>query len=332
MEAVSDPVMKSWWIRSESAGTALELREGAVPQPGAGEILVRVRAASLNRGELLAAIELHAAGAPRPAGTDLAGEVVRIGEGVSGIEPGARVMGRGRGAFARYAVLSAHQAIAIPERLGFEQAAAVPVAYITAYEVLGPLGRLRAGETLLVAGISSGVGVACLQLAKMIGARVIGTSGSAAKLERLKALGLDAGVVARGSGFAAAVLEATAGRGADLAANLVGGSAFPECLRALANQGRLAIVGYVDRILEARIDLEAVHGKRLQIFGVSNARLTPAERAAAVRGFAREIVPALADGRIVPVLDRVFAFEELPAAKAYVEAGAHLGKVVLRVD
>ena len=323
--------MKSYWIKAEGGKTVVEQREVPIPEPATGELIVRMRASSLNRGELLAAIGLHSADEPRLLGSDVSGEVHAVGAGVTGFKPGDRVVGRGRGACSEYARLPLHQAALMPERLTWEQAAALPVAYITAYEILYPYGKLKAGESLLVVGASSGVGVACVQIGKLIGARVIGTSASAEKLAKLKAIGLDLGIQARGGGFAAQVLEATGGKGANLAVNLVGGTAFPECVRALANQGRVAIVGYVDRTLKSEVDLEAVHGKRLQIFGVSNAHLTPEQRAEAWRGFVREVLPACADGRIAPVIDKVFAFGELPAAKAYVDSNAQLGKVVVRI-
>jgi NADPH:quinone reductase-like Zn-dependent oxidoreductase len=323
--------VKSFFIRSQHGATVLELREVPVPQPKRGELLVRMRAASLNRGELLASIGMHSAQVPRPAGGDGAGEVHALGEGVEGFAPGDAVMLRARGTFSEYVAVAADQVLPKPQRLTWEQAAAVPIVYITAYECLYPYGRLRNGEWLLVVGASSGVGVACVQIGRAAGARVIGTSGSEAKLEQLKALGLEVGIHARGGDFAGKVLEATGGRGANVAVNLVGGSAFPECVRSLAVHGRLAIVGYVDGSLRSEIDLEAVHGRRLVIFGVSNTHLDAAARAQAARGFAREVLPALADGRITPVVDRVFAFEELPEAKRYVESNAQLGKVVVRM-
>jgi NADPH:quinone reductase-like Zn-dependent oxidoreductase len=118
----------------------------------------------------------------------------------------------------------------------------------------------------------------------------------------------------------------------DLAVNLVGGTAFAPCQKSLANFGRLAIVGYVDGTLDARFDLEATHGKRLEIFGISNAPLTPAMRAEATRGFVRDVMPAITDGRIVPVIDRVFPFDRMAEAKAYVETDAQIGKVVARLE
>ncbi|MDH3437423.1 MAG: alcohol dehydrogenase catalytic domain-containing protein, partial [Betaproteobacteria bacterium] len=169
--------MKSFWIKSDHGKTALELRELPMPQPKRGEIVVRMRAASLNRGELLASIGLHSLDEPRPAGGDGAGEVHAVGEGVTGVKPGDHVMARARGFFSEYVVVRADQGFPMPERLSWEQAGAVPTAFITAYEMLIPHGRLKANEWLLVAGASSGVGVACIQIGKVLGAHTLGTSG-----------------------------------------------------------------------------------------------------------------------------------------------------------
>jgi NADPH:quinone reductase len=323
--------MKSYWIKAGPKGTELELRDVPMPQPKSGELLVRMRATSLNRGELLAAIGLHALKEPKLLGRDVSGEVHALGEGVTGYKVGDRVVGRGRGACSEFAILPIDQAAIIPERVTFEQAGAVPTGYVTAYEIVTPGGKLKAGETLLVVGASSGVGVACVQLGKLIGTRVIGTSGSADKLARLQKAGMDTGIQVRGGGFAAKVLEATGGKGVNLAVNLVGGTAFADCIASLANQGRVGIVGYVDRTLTSVFDLEAVHGKRLQIYGVSNAHLSREQRGEAWQGFKRDVLPALADGRIAPLIDKVFPFADVPAAKEYVERDAQVGKVVVRM-
>ncbi|HXV11689.1 MAG TPA: zinc-binding dehydrogenase [Burkholderiales bacterium] len=322
--------MKSCFIQSGNGGTSFLFRDVPEPQPKAGEIVVRVRAASLNRGELLAQSAHYQADQPRPAGGDAAGEVHAVGEGVTVFKRGDRVMGRGQGCFSEYATLRAEQVVPLPERLSWEHGAAVPLAYVTVYEMLFTYGRLKAGETLLVTGASSGVGVGCIQTGKAIGAKVIATSRSADKLAKLKSAGIDVSIESRDGKFADKMLEATGKEGANLAINLVGGGIFPELVRSLANKGRLAIVGSLDGAKEGMLDLSAVHAKRLQIFGVSNARMSPAERAEAMRGFARDMLPMFADGRIVPLVDKVFPFDELPAAKRYVEGNSQVGKVVVR--
>lgn len=321
--------MKSCWIKTENEKTALEFRDVPVPQPKPGELIVRVHATSLNRGELIVGGVMHG-GALKLGGTEAAGVVHAVAGGVTAARPGDRVMGRARGAFAEYAVMDAHEVMLVPPRLTSEQASAISATFLAAYDALFPYGRLKRGEWLLVAGASSGVGVASIQIGNVVGARVIGTSGSAEKLGKLKVIGLDVGIRTRGADFAAAVKQATGGIGANLVVNCVGGSLFPECLRALAYQGRLATVGYVDGVYTSEIDLGALHANRYVVFGVSNSRLGAAGRAETVRGFVRDVLPAFADGRITPVIDRVFAFDELPAAKDYMESNAQVGKIVVR--
>lgn len=321
--------MRSWWIQSRNDATVLDAREIAVPEPGPGQLLVRLRAAGLNRGEFIAARGLTKPGAAKPAGTEGAGEVARLGAGVTGFTPGERVMGRCPGAFADYALIDAREAVPVPSAVSWEEAGAIPLAFMVVHDMLIEQGRLKTGEWLLVTGISSGVGVASLQVGKALGAKVIGTSGSQAKLVKLEALGLDLGLCTRMGNFADAVLQATGGRGADLAVNAIGGSVFPECVRALGFEGRLATVGYLDGVLESEIDLEALHARRLTLFGVSNKLRSTEQRARTVRGFVAELLPMIADGRIRPLVDRVFPFGQLPQAKAFMEANAHVGKIVL---
>jgi NADPH2:quinone reductase len=318
--------MKAASIVETAQSTALELREAPKPAPGAQQLLLRVKASSLNRGELLPTGKPGA----RPAGVEAAGEVAAFGKDVKGLAEGARIMARCKGGFAEYALIDASEAIVVPERLSWEAAAAVPIVFLVGYDMLLPYGRVQRGDWVLVTAVSSGVGVASLQLAKALGAKVIGTSGSSEKLDKLRALGLDAGIATRGD-LAGEVLRITGQHGADLAINNVGGSVFAELLRAAAYRGRIAIVGYVDGALEAPIDLAAVHAKRLEIFGVSNRLRNAAERAETVAGFKRDCLSWFADGSIQPLVDRVFDFDAIAEAKAYFDRNAHVGKVVLRL-
>lgn len=318
--------MKAYWITPGPAGTVVELRETATPEPKPGEILVRVRATSLNRGELLGGKP----GAPaRPGGGECAGEVVKVGGGVNGVSVGDRLMGRCAGGFAEYALMDAREAMWVPGRLAWAEAAATPLVFLVVYDMLVAQGHLRAEQWLLVTGVSSGVGVAALQTAKALGARVIGTSGSADKLARLQTLGLDVGIRTRAGDFHEAVLKATDGQGVNLVVNNVGGTVFAECIKSLAFQGRLAIVGHMDRTLSAPLDLEALHSKRLTVFGVSNRLRAAPQRAETVRGFVKDILPYLEDGRLRPLVDKVFAFDDLPAAVRFMESDAQVGKIVV---
>lgn len=300
---------------------SLALREAPKPQPAPGKLLVRVRAAGLNRGELLR----HGLTKPGPAkigGTEGAGEV----EGT-----GARVMGRLPASFAEYALMDESDAIPVPPSLSWEEAAAIPITFLVVYDMLVQQGALKKNEWLLVTGVSAGVGVAALLAAKALGAKVIGTSGSQEKLSRLTALGLDAALQTRKPDFSGKVLEATGGKGADLAVNNVGGSVFAECVKSLGYEGRLATVGYVDGVMKAEMDVEALHSKRLRLFGVSNKMRTAAQRAVTVQGFIRDFLPLFASGKLKPVIDRVYDFKDLPAAKARMESDAHVGKLVVRL-
>jgi NADPH2:quinone reductase len=319
--------MKAYWITPGPGGTKVELRETPTPEPKPGEILVRMRATSLNRGELLGG---KAGAAAKPGGGECSGDVVKVGEGVSGVKVGDRVMGRCGGGFAEYATIDAREVMPVPSNLSWEEAAATPLVFAVVYDMLVAQGHLTAGQWLLVTGVSSGVGVAALQTGKALGARVIGTSGSAEKLARLEKLGLDVGIKTRAGDFHDAVMKATDGKGVNLVVNNVGGSVFAETIRVLAYEGRHATVGYLDRVLTATLDIETLHTKRLTLFGVSNRLRTAPQRAETVRGFIKDVLPYFREGSIRPLVDKVFVFAELPAAISFMESDAQVGKIVVR--
>ena len=313
--------MRAYFLQSVGERMHLDLREVPTPQPAAHQHLVRIHASSLNRGELIAGHGLIAAGAAKPAGQEAAGEVVGSGE---------RVMGRCPGGFAEFGAHGQERRHPRAAESPLGGGGAIPLMFMVVHDMLVAQGGLKAGEWLLVTGVSAGVGVAALQAAKAIGAKVIGTSGSAEKLQKLK-LGLDVPVQTRKPDFHDAVMKATGGKGVDLVVNNVGGSVFAECIRTLAFQGRLATVGYLDRVMKAELDIEALHAKRLKLFGVSNKLRNAESRAVTVRGFTADFLPYFASGRLKPLVDRVYRFDELPQAKAFVESDAHLGKVVIRM-
>jgi NADPH:quinone reductase-like Zn-dependent oxidoreductase len=324
--------MKSYWIQTEGDHMRLEMREVDLPQPQPRQMRVRVHAAALNRGELIAGHGLHAPNKPaRAAGFEAAGVVDAVGEGVQRFRVGDEVMGRCDGAFAEYGLMHEDEVHLKPRSLDWPQAASSTITYSTAHDTLMVQGHLKAGEWVLVTGVTSGVGVASLQLAKALGARVIGSSGSADKLARLQSLGLDVALHTRGPGMAQAALAATGERGVDVAVLTVGGSVLDECIQALGFEGRLGVMGYVDGVVTPTLDLLSLHKKRLHVYGVSNKMRTLVHRIEAARLFARDVLPLMASGAIIPLVDRVYPFDQLTQAQHDMESNVLVGKGVLSV-
>jgi NADPH:quinone reductase len=321
--------MQSYWMQVSDAGAVIERRDVPRPEPGPAQVLVRMQAAALNRGEFIAGHGLHSKPGAKRIGMEGAGEIAALGAGVSDLKIGDRVMGRCAGAFSEYALMDLRDVHSVPKNISDEEAAVIPVVYDLAYDLLVLHGKIGANEWVLVNGVSSGVGVASLQLAKALGAKVIGTSGSSAKLARLRELGLDVPICTRKPDFHDAAMQATGGAGVQIVINTVGGTVFAEEIRCMGFQARLGMVGYVDGVLNAQIDLEALHAKRLILFGASNKMRTPEQRAASGPGFRKDVLPLLAEGRIKPVVDRVFPFEQLEQARDHMQADRHLGKIVL---
>jgi NADPH:quinone reductase-like Zn-dependent oxidoreductase len=308
----------------------VELVERDEPALGPTQMRIQMHAASLNRGEFIVGHGLHGKSeVPQPVGLEGAGRVLEIGAKVKQFAVGQRVMGRCPGAFAVRTVMDEREAMPIPDSLDWNEAAAVPLTYLTAYDAIHEQGRLKKGEWLLINGVTSGVGVAALQMGKAIGAHVIGTSGSTDKLAKLQGQGLSLSLHTRQADFHDAVMHATQGQGVHLAVNTVGGSVFAEDIRCLAFEGRLAMVGYVDGSLNTTLDLHALHAKRLCLFGVSNKLRSAAQKAASIPAFMKDIWPAMNRGEIRPFIDQVFPFSQLAQAKDSMQANNHVGKVVL---
>jgi putative PIG3 family NAD(P)H quinone oxidoreductase len=325
-------------IVSHEGGGRLEVREVLKPTARADRVRVRVRAAGLNRADLLQKRGRYPAPPGAPAdipGLEFAGEVEEAGEEVRAWKRGQRVFGiTAGGAQAEYVVVPESHLAEIPEGLDFAGAAAVPEVFITAHDALFTQARLQAGEAVLVHAAGSGVGTAAVQLARAAGAGgVYGTARTARKLERARAFGLDEGVAvgAEADGpraFAEAVRAWTGGRGADVILDLVGASYLGANLDALSHRGRLMLVGTLGGST-APLDFGKVMAKRLNVTGTVLRARSSEEKARAVRLFAAHVCPLLARGLVRPVLDSSFPLEEATAAYARLESNETFGKVVL---
>lgn len=329
------PTMKAIVISRPGEPEVLELREVPAPVPARGEVRVRVRATAVNRADLLQRMGMYPAPPDAPAdipGLELAGEVDAVGEGAHELAVGDRVFGLvGGGAYAEQVVAHARTLARMPDGLSFVDAAAIPEAFITAWDAMVTQGGLAAGETVLISAVGSGVGTAAVQIARAIGARSLGTARTAAKLDRARALGLDEGIVPEGGRFAAAVQAKTAGRGADVILELVGGGYLAEDVLAAAPLGRILLVGLMAGA-RADTDLALVMRKRLTLRGTMLRSRPLEEKILAARTFARHVVPLIAAGALRAVVDRTLPLAEAGAAHAYVAGNEGFGKVVLRVD
>jgi NADPH:quinone reductase len=324
--------MRAYYLGAPSGVPVLELRDVPKPEPAAGQVLVRVKSAGLNRGEFIVGHGISLGKGQtggKPSGIEAAGEIEALGAGVTTHKVGDRVMGRAAGGFSEYTLMDARDAMSVPEHLSWAEAAAFPITFLTAYDMLVSEGQMKDGEWVLITGASSGVGVASLLTAKALGGKVIGTSGSGQKLAELKALGLDHGIQVRGPLPVDEIRKITGGHGVDIVINNVGGTVFPSCIAAMAYRGRLATVGYVDGVVEATLDLNELHASRLKVYGVSNKRRPKEEQLQNAAGLIRDILPLLKAGKIKPVLDKAFPFDQLPAAQARMLSNEQLGKIVV---
>lgn len=327
--------MKAVYIREFGPGfDHLELCDVPDPkEPGPGEVIVRVHAAGLNRADLLQARGLY----PPPKGysqnmpgLEFAGEIVTIGSDVSNWRAGDRVFGITAGeAQAELLCIDQRLLIQIPDSLGYTEAAAIPEAFVTAHDALITLGRLRSGDTLLVHAVGSGVGLAAMQIARAVGATVIGTSRTPGKLEKCLDLGLDHGIhVDDPEKISRSVTEITQGNGVDVILDLVGAAYFQQNLAALAEKGRLLLVGLTSGAT-AQFDLSLALRKRATIIGTILRGRSIDEKAAATRDLASSLLPLITSGTIKPNIDRVFPAHDARAAYRYLAANESFGKVIL---
>jgi putative PIG3 family NAD(P)H quinone oxidoreductase len=326
--------MKAVLFTGKGGPEVIQWADTADPAPARGEVLVRVRAAALNRADLLQRRGLY----PPPPGTredvpglELAGEVVKAGEGVSAWKPGDRVMAISAGeAQAELAVVHERMLLRVPDGMSLEDAGAIPEAGITSHDALFTLGGLRPGWPVLVHAVGSGVSTAAVQIAKAAGATVIGTSRTAEKLERARALGMDHGLLVGKDEprFADEVRKLTGKRGCPVILDFVGGPYAAENLAALAPGGRIVVIGTMGGA-KPTLDLSLLMRTRGAIVGTVLRPRPLEEKIAATQAFAKDVLPLVAAGKVKPVVDAVLPAAKVREAHERMEKNETFGKLVL---
>ncbi len=336
--------MRQIWIPRTGAPEVMELRTAPDPEPGPGQVRIRVAAAGINFADIMARLGLYPDAPELPAvvGYEVAGEIDAVGQGVEDLAVGDRVAAMTRfGGYSDRVVLPADLVSRLPEDLGFEAAAAIPVNYLTAWVMLIHLGGLREGERVLIHGAGGGVGQAAVQICRWKGAEIIGTA-SAAKHERLRQAGVGHCIDYRSQDFEAEVARITDGKGVDIALDPIGGESFAKSYRSLAALGRLYLFGVSSlapgkkRSIPAALlgllrmprykPVDLMNDNR-SVAGVNMGHLW--DRAAELRAMLAAILERVAAGDFAPVVDSAFPFDKAAAAHHHIQDRKNFGKVVL---
>ena len=325
--------MKAVIITRPGGPEVLEIQNVETPEPLGDYVRVRVRAAGLNRADLLQ----RAGGYPAPAGSpsnipglEFAGEVDAVGSLVRAWKPGQRVMGlAGGGAQAEYILAHEGLLVEIPENLDFVQAGGIPEVFITAHDALFTQAGLQMGERLLVHAAGSGVGTAAIQLAHAAGVTTFGTSRTPSKLEQAKSLGLDVGISHQN--FAAEVNRLTEGAGVHVVLDFIGAAYLEQNLEALTTWGRIVFLATMGGF-QANVNLGMLMSRRISMRGVTLRTRTLEEKLAVTRRFATSVLPLLASGKVRPIIDHVYPLEEIGEAHRVMGENRNFGKLVVKVD
>lgn len=326
--------MRAAVITRPGGPEVLEVRDVPRPLPREGEVLVRVHASALNRADLLQRQGRYPAppGAPSNIpGLEIAGEVVELGRGVTRWSPGDRVFGIvGGGGNAEFAATHESELAPFPTSLSWEEAAAVPEAFITAHDALITQCAMRAGENVLVHAVGSGVGLAATQLVRALGGRCFGTARSEDKIERARELGMhDGAVIGDDSAIIAEHAKRwTNGAGMDVVLDLVGGAYLAASIESAATRGRIMLIGLLAG-RSATLNLGTILNRRLVVRGTVLRSRPGREKATATEAFANDVLPLLSGGQVRPVIDRTFPLDRIREAHALLESNETFGKVVL---
>tara|TARA_B100001750_G_scaffold140842_1_gene112244 strand:- start:852 stop:1832 length:981 start_codon:yes stop_codon:yes gene_type:complete len=326
--------MRAAVITEPGGPEVFRIQEIPDPIPGPEDVLVEVKATALNRADLLQRRGRY----PAPLGIrgdipglEMAGVVLSVGDLVEGFSEGDRVFGLlGGGGYAEKVITNYSMLAHMPDNLDFNNAAAVPEVFMTAYDALFNHCELRMGESALIHAAGSGVGTAAIQLAKSVGAITFGTAGSDEKLDKAKELGLDFGINYKNQQFPEVVKERTNSRGVDVILDVIGAPYWVDNISSLNTKGRMVIVGTMGGATQ-EVNLGSLMQKRLTIKGtVLRSRSMP-EKMALNQQFVKHVLPLLRDGRINPVVDRIFSIEDVGNAHTYMETNANFGKIILSI-
>jgi NADPH2:quinone reductase len=309
-------------------------RRGPLPQPKPDEVLIRVLATGVNRPDVAQRKGEYPPppGASPVLGLETAGEVVAVGPEAGPWKIGDKLCAlTNGGAYAEYCTAPAAQCLPWPKGFDAIRAAALPETCFTVWANLFGHGRLAAGETALIHGGTSGIGVTAIQLAKAFGATVIATAGSAAKCEAMRGLGADVAIDYRTQDFVEEVKRATGGKLADVVLDMVGADYFNRNLRCLGMDGRLVIIAFLGGFEVAKADLRPVMTRRITVTGSTMRPRTTAQKGAIAAALREKVWPLLEAGRCAPVIHQVFPLEQAAAAHALMESSQHIGKIMLKV-
>ena len=318
-------------IREPGGPDVLVPVERPTPEPAAGDVLVKVGAAGVNRPDIFQRLGRYPPppGASDIPGLEIAGTIERLGPDVQGWQIGDAVCALvAGGGYAEYCTAPAPQCLPIPRGLDAVSAAAIPETFFTVWHNVFERGRLQPGESLLVHGGSSGIGTTAIQLARARGARVFATAGSDAKCAACERLGAERAINYRNADFAAVVRELTAGRGVDVVLDMVGGDYFPRNIEALAVEGRLVEIATLKGV-KAELNIQTIMQRRLTITGSTLRARAVADKAAMAASLRREVWPLLEAGTVKPIVHATFPLRDAADAHRVMEASTHIGKLVL---
>ncbi|WP_226037564.1 NAD(P)H-quinone oxidoreductase [Aquibacillus saliphilus] len=325
--------MKAITVKEPGGVEQLQMSEQPDPKIKSGELLIKVKAAAINRTDIISRMGQSGYLNNPILGIEVAGIVEESGSGTT-IEAGTRVTGLvNGGGYAEYAVMPADRAMLIPDNLSFQEAAAIPEVFLTAFQTLFWLGELQKDETVLIHAGGSGVGTAAIQLAKqLVDAKVITTAGSKKKLDFCQSLGADLGINYKKQSFEEEVLQATDNQGVELILDFIGASYYKKNLASLKIDGRWILIGLLGGSQLEKFNLMELMAKRVQLKGTLLTPRTDQYKADLTRDFAQRALPLFEQNKLKPVIDQVYLLQDIQKAHTRMESNQNIGKIILKVD